>query len=803
MLRLALLRYPLFAGDTITRDLDTVDHEWFAGCKRNHLQGLPGKPYEVLRLGLMVWVSGLWTGWFIAANLAAGVAMVLALHHLRRLRCSNRDIVARWQWYVLVRAVAMALLCGIAVAAVPASRLPLLVIAVMLAYGVEAYAQFPLPRAAVASQVLGSAAMTVGLLVRTEALAPALLVLLALQGLSAHLRIANFYYLFATRRLRTHKLKAANETIQMLLNQYDEHGSDCLVETDVAGRVRGASERLCRMTGRAAEAINGRLFVALYEPGPGRDAIVDAATRMKPFRDVVGAVATPDGLRWWLASGCAVFDRHGRHTGFRGFIRDVTDRHHAESRVQFLASHDGLTRIANRAEFHVRLDAAVSRLRHVARHRRSGDEAMADRIAFAVLFIDLDRFKLVNDASGHAAGDRVLVETAARLARVIGERGQVARLGGDEFAVLLRAPETAAAVIGVGEAVIAALSQPIRLDTRVVHVGASIGAALAGVHGMDGDELLRAADLAQYEAKSGGGGRIVIYNSDILRGHTDRERLEVELRLALARGEFVLYYQPVISIATGAIVGFEALIRWNHPQRGLIEPGQFIPLAEATGLIVPIGAWVLREATDEAATWPVHLSIAVNVSALQLRGGEVLRQTIAALSASALDPSRLELEITETVLIENDAQCLDVLHSLRGMGVRIALDDFGTGYSSLNYLRSFPFDKIKIDRCFVSDLSDRVDDPGDSVAIVAAVLDLAVKLNMETIAEGVEDESQLERLRACGCGQVQGWLTGRPMPAASLPIVRVAQRHVGQAQPQAQPQRRRKALIAHRSRQVS
>jgi EAL domain-containing protein (putative c-di-GMP-specific phosphodiesterase class I) len=273
-----------------------------------------------------------------------------------------------------------------------------------------------------------------------------------------------------------------------------------------------------------------------------------------------------------------------------------------------------------------------------------------------------------------------------------------------------------------------------------------------------------------------GRGQVAVYSTDLLRGQVDRQALEIALRAALANGEFELFYQPFVDLASRAIVGFEALLRWNHPQRGLVEPGQFIPLAEESGLIVPIGEWVLREALAEAATWPTDLCVAVNVSALQLRGGEILRQTIAALSSSGFDPARLELEITETVLIDNEAQTLRVLHRLRSLGVRIALDDFGTGYSSLNYLRSFPFDKIKIDRCFVSDLSDRAGDPGDSPAIVEAVLDLAGKLNMATIAEGVEDESQLERLREKGCQQVQGYLTGRAMPVAVLPITRVAAR---------------------------
>ncbi|WP_353228861.1 EAL domain-containing protein [Novosphingobium sp.] len=777
-LRQVLSHHPLFLGHLIAQDVDEHDREWFAGCKLNHLQALPGYLYELLRAGLMVWLGGVWAGWYVAANALVTAGLIGGMLAIGRARLNRQATVALWLRYMACRAVVIGVLSGVAVACAPDQRLALVVIAITMTYGVEAYAQFPLPRMAVMAQLLGVGAMTIGLLVRPGALPVPALVLFALQGLSAHVRIFNFYYLFATRRLRTRKLTHANETIQLLLNQYDEHGSDCLVETDAAGVVRGASERLCGMAGLAPAQINGRKLLDLYEPGVEIDAIRHACHRLKPFRDLVAPVMTPQGQRWWLLSGCAVFDSGGHHAGFRGFIRDVTDRHHAETRVRFLANHDALTQIANRAEFHARLAVALRDHQAAAQTAAETSADSGGAIAFAVMFIDLDRFKLINDSHGHAAGDVVLVECATRLSQLIGANGMVARLGGDEFAVLLHAPQSVDAVVAVAEAAIATLSAPIRLDARIVHVGASIGVALAGLHGNSGDELLRAADMAQYDAKSSGRGCAVVYSADMLRSLADRQAMEIELRLALAVGEFELYYQPFVALASGAIVGFEALIRWNHPQRGLIEPAQFIPLAEASGLILPIGEWVLREALAEAATWPTDLIVAVNVSAMQLRGGEILRQMVAALSTSGFDPARLELEITETVLIENEVQCLAVLHRLRKLGVRIALDDFGTGYSSLNYLRSFPFDKIKIDRCFVSDLSLDGDagDHGDSAAIVEAVLDLAAKLNMETIAEGVEHESQRERLRASGCDQVQGWLTGRAMPAADLPIARIGAR---------------------------
>jgi len=762
-----LLRHRIVLGHLIAQDVDDGDREWFAGCKLNHLDALPGVPYEALRALILLWVGGIWQTWFVATTGVVTALLIAALVARPRVQMGRQDMVACWRWFTLCRAVAMAVLCGLTIVLVPESRLTMVVIAFMMAYGVEAYAQFPLPIAAVVSQVLGSAAMTMGLLLRPGAMPGMLIALMILQALSAHLRIFNFYYLFATRRLRTRKLNTANETIQLLLNQYDEHGSDCLVETDRNGLVRHASERLCRMAGRDASAINGRKLIELYDPGPERDEIRRLAKQFKPFRELVAPVTTAQGQRWWLLSGCAVFDSGGRHTGFRGFIRDVTDRHAAECRVRFLANHDALTHLANRAEFHARLDEAVHRLPRGA----GADDAP---IAFAVMFIDLDRFKLVNDSGGHLAGDAVLVETARRLSGLIRQNDLVARLGGDEFAVLIDAPASREAVIATGERVINALSAPIRYGLRTLDVGASVGIALAELHGSSGDELLRAADLALYEAKMNGRGCVAVYRADLLRGQADRQAMESALRLALANGEFELFYQPFVELASGSIVGFEALLRWNHPQRGMVEPGHFIPLAEESGLIVPIGEWVLREALTEAATWPGELTVAVNVSALQLRGGEILRQLIGALSSSGFDPARIELEITETVLIDNEAQSLRVLHRLRSLGVRIALDDFGTGYSSLNYLRSFPFDKIKIDRCFVTDLSDQSNDPGDSAAIVETVLDLAGKLKMATIAEGVEDQSQLDRLRAQGCQQVQGYLTGRPMPAGVLPITRIA-----------------------------
>lgn len=435
----------------------------------------------------------------------------------------------------------------------------------------------------------------------------------------------------------------------------------------------------------------------------------------------------------------------------------------AIDRAAHLASYDALTGLPNRTLFFDRLQQAA------ARSRRNQGSA-------GVLCLDLDHFKDVNDTLGHAAGDRLLVQVAARLKAAIRETDTVARLGGDEFAILqigASQPEDAEAL---ARRLIALMAEPFDLDGHQAVIGTSVGIALEGNTAADPAWLLREADLALYQAKAQGRGTYSFFEAGMNERLLERKQLEADLRTALETGQFRLHYQPQVEFSCAAggehevdlrrspagarVVGAEALIRWRHPDRGNVPPDKFIPLAEATGLIVPIGAWVLREACRVAAGWPGDLRVAVNVSATQFRQPDFLEQVEAALRDSGLAPTRLELEVTEGVLMTDTEVTLATLERLRSLGVRLAMDDFGTGYSSLGYLRRFRFDKIKIDRSFVQNLGE----DADADAIVRAVVGMGQAMGMRVNAEGVESQDQVELLRGEGCGEMQGYLFGRPMP---------------------------------------
>ena len=429
---------------------------------------------------------------------------------------------------------------------------------------------------------------------------------------------------------------------------------------------------------------------------------------------------------------------------------DVTVRHRAEEMVKELAKSDALTGLLNRVEFKQRLEHCLAQARR--------------RLAkYAVLYLDLDHFKGVNDTLGHPFGDKLLQEVTRRIQAVTRDGDTIARLGGDEFAIVQRVTYVPRDVVRLAERLIGAIGKTYSIDGNDVEIGASIGISLAPDDSLDCDELIRNADMALYHAKATRGS-YSFFKPAMDEQVRSRRKLDNDLRAALAEEQFELHFQPVVSLADRQAKSFEALLRWKHPERGAVPPSEFIPVAEENGLIVPIGEWVLNEACREAAKWPAHIKVAVNVSVVQLKSPGILQTIADAIEAAGIEGSRLIVEVTESVMITDPELAIATLHSIRDMGSAIAMDDFGTGYSSLSYLRRFPFDKIKIDQSFVSELGQRE----ESVAIVRAATGLAKALGMEAVAEGVETEEQFARVAIEGCSEAQGYLISRPMPASAV-----------------------------------
>src|ERR1051326_7714384 len=463
-------------------------------------------------------------------------------------------------------------------------------------------------------------------------------------------------------------------------------------------------------------------------------------------------IHTPhNGLRLLRTKKIAIPDDSGRPKYLLGISEDITERKSAEGRISDMAHHDSMTGLANRVLLRERLDHALARM-------------LEQESRLAVLYVDLDFFKDVNDALGHPVGDALLRMAAERLRGCVRDGDTVARLGGDEFAIIQDSIRDDEQATDLAKRIAAVIGAPFQVEGHDVTLSASIGIAMAPRDGSDPDTLLKFADMALCAAKTDGRRTFRFFEAEMNERLHARRAMEIDLRLAFARGEFELYYQPTIDIASGRVVGVEALLRWHHPERGMVPPGEFIALAESIGLIVPLGDWVLRQACTEAARWPDDVTVAVNLSPLQFKNANLVQTVTAALAAAGLPPRRLELEITESVLLQENENNPATLHRLRDLGVRVALDDFGTGYSSLSYLRVFPFDRIKIDGSFVKELPHNV----ECVSIVRAMADLARGLHLGTTAEGVETPEQLEALRAYGCTAAQGYLFSRPLPAAEL-----------------------------------
>jgi diguanylate cyclase (GGDEF)-like protein/PAS domain S-box-containing protein len=496
---------------------------------------------------------------------------------------------------------------------------------------------------------------------------------------------------------------------------------------------------------------------------PLRECIECALGRSEMFHDSAEAIIA-EKQRAWSEGKESVALRHltdGRVIsvtekplatgGWLSSYEDITERRRAEATIAHMARHDALTDLPNRLLLGDQIEQALDGLR--------------DGEKLAVLCLDLDHFKAVNDTLGHPIGDALLKAVGERLRQSVGEQDTVARLGGDEFAIVqaeaTQQPDDSASLAG---RLVEVLSAPYEVDGHQVVVGVSVGIAIAPADGNDRDQLLKNADMALYRAKVEGRSTYRFFEAEMDARAQARRVLELDLRAAIKNGEFELHYQPIVDVSTGQVIAFEALLRWNHPNRGMVAPLDFIPVAEETGLIGPIGEWVLRQACREALRWPDHIGVAVNLSPVQFKNRQLVQTVISALTASGLAPARLELEITESVLLQDSEGTLATLHNLRSFGVRISMDDFGTGYSSLSYLRSFPFDKIKIDRSFIQDLATR----RDCMAIVRAVTGLGTSLGIATTAEGVETQSQLDSLRAEGCTEVQGYFFSAPKPAGEI-----------------------------------
>ena len=554
----------------------------------------------------------------------------------------------------------------------------------------------------------------------------------------------------------------AARTARRFVEDFEASGRGWFWETNADGCLTYVSAELARQLGAAPRELAGRRLADLLRPAAEQDEAKPVDFHLSarfPFEDLV--VAPPSGAVSWALSGKPAFDPYGRFLGFRGLAANLSARERQEAEAAKLARYDSLTGLPNRATMVRMLDAALAN----AAERRRG---------CALMLIDLDRFKQVNDTLGHPVGDQLLRQVAARLRDALGEEGQAGRLGGDEFQALFPGLEEQGPLARHAERIIAALSKPYEIEGHSVSVGASIGIAVARPGKAYASALVKEADLALYAAKAAGRGTHRFFAAAMHAEAADRQILEGDLARALAKGELELLYQPIVDSLTEEPVAFEALLRWRHPTRGLLMPDALLPLASECGLMPRIGAWVLRSACAEAAAWPAHLRVSVNLSPAEFADPGLPAQVAASLAASRLDPERLELEVSEDVFFaETGGAGEEVLARLHGLGVRLALDNFGTGRSGLGHLRSAPLDKIKIDRSFVQGAAEP---RSRNAAIVRAIVVLAESLGIDTTAEGTETLEELALLRRLGCSQAQGFLFSRPLPAPEARALAVASR---------------------------
>jgi len=534
-----------------------------------------------------------------------------------------------------------------------------------------------------------------------------------------------------------------SESASLLLQEYEQRGVGWLWSVDSENRVTYISSRMSALLGRPGAHLLGHSLPALLG---GHAELGRVLLDKQPFNSLEMELKTPRGPRWISIAGDPILDTAGRFEGFRGVGSDVTEIRQTQERLTHLANVDVLSGLPNRGRVRQLLGDSLR-------------TATAGNCPCAIMFLDLDGFKPVNDTFGHPKGDAVLRAVAKRLVDEVASDGHVGRMGGDEFAIVISDGQSRKKVEQLADRIIAAIKEPYLIDQTEIRIGVSIGCAFGPIDGATVDDLILKADLALYQAKDAGRGCARYFSSELQSEQDDRVRLESDLRSAVASGQFHLAYQPLINAKTQKLVGFEALIRWNHPQRGLVPPAVFIPVAEESGLMPTIGEWVIYEACKAAASWPEPITVALNISPKQISSPALPNIVSDALARFKLPGNRIELEVTEGVFLGDNGSTLDVLKRLRALGVGIALDDFGTGYSSIGYLNKAVFHKLKIDGSFVREAGSRP----ENVAIIQSIVQLAKSFRMNVTAEGVETAEDFERMRDLGCDTIQGYLFGKPL----------------------------------------
>jgi diguanylate cyclase (GGDEF)-like protein len=549
---------------------------------------------------------------------------------------------------------------------------------------------------------------------------------------------------WAFHQLKTNAdVGSQSESASLLLQEYEQRGVGWLWQVDADNRVTYISSRMSALLGKPGGQLLGHSLPALLG---GHAELGRVLLEKKPFNSLEMELKTPRGARWISIAGDPIVDTAGRFEGFRGVGSDITEIRQTQERLTHLANVDVLSGLPNRGRVRQLLGEALR-------------AATTGNVPCAIMFLDLDGFKPVNDTFGHPKGDAVLRAVAKRLVDEVGAEGDVGRMGGDEFAIVVPDAQSRRAVEKLADRIIASIKEPYLIDQTEIRIGVSIGCAFGPIDGATVDDLILKADLALYQAKDAGRGVARYFSSELQSEQDDRVRLEADLRSAIASRQFHLVYQPLINAKTQKLIGFEALIRWNHPKRGFVPPNVFIPVAEDSGLMAAIGEWVIDEACRAAASWPEPISVALNISPKQIVQPALPNIVSEALARYRLPGNRIELEVTEGVFLGDNGSTLDVLKRLRALGVGIALDDFGTGYSSIGYLNKAVFHKLKIDGSFVREAGSRP----ENVAIIQSIVQLAKSFRMSVTAEGVETAEDFERMRDLGCDTIQGYLFGKPL----------------------------------------